>query len=86
MFRRFLIGIGFPILFTHAAYNLAGCGQAKPAEYGTALSACDLQASSWEEYTPCCVEVAKANKRDPAFCFRDFGAAADAGQADGASK
>lgn len=86
MLRRFLLAIGFPILFVHGAYNLAGCAAlkdavtAKPTTYGAELAACDLQASTWEEYTPCCVDVATRYQRDPSFCFRG---ASDAGQPDG---
>lgn len=79
MLRRAFLLIGFPIMLAHAVVS---CVAAKPATYGGALATCDLQAATWEEYTPCCVVVAQRFNRDPSFCFR----ATDAGSQDGGSK
>ena len=43
----------------------------KPAKYGAELELCLELSHSWEEYEPCCTDVAHRYGRDPSFCQRD---------------
>lgn len=62
-------------LFLVFALGLVACdllhATAKPAAYGTELAACEADSHSWDEYTPCCVDVARRYGRDPGFCMPD---------------
>jgi hypothetical protein len=63
------------IAFALIAFACAGAMcRNKPAEYGAMLAVCTETSKSWEEYEPCCVEVARMHQRDPSFCLRDGGA------------
>jgi hypothetical protein len=41
-----------------------------PEDYGLELKACLDASKSWEEYEPCCADVAVRHGRDPSFCLR----------------
>lgn len=43
----------------------------KAADYGQELAACQANSTSWDNYEPCCMAVARRNHRDPSFCLRE---------------
>lgn len=55
-------------------FALAGCAlfesghAARPAAYATELAACQEQSKTWEEYLPCCEDVARRYGRDAGAC------------------
>ena len=57
-----------------AADMTAGCWpESRSADYREALKVCRDQSHTWDEYTPCCVDVARQEHRNPELCFRDGG-------------
>lgn len=64
-------------LVTTACLVLLACLQ--PPKYGAQLAACTELSRTWDEYEPCCIDVARRNGRDPSFCLRekDAGTSAD---------
>ncbi len=48
---------------------------AKPATYGGELASCETSSKGWDDYVPCCVDVARRYGRDPLFCIPDPSAA-----------
>ena len=64
--KRLVLLIVVPILFGH----LFGACLARSAAYGAELAKCEQQATTWDDYTPCCTDVARRYSRDPSFCLK----------------
>jgi hypothetical protein len=65
--KRLVLLIVVPVLFGH----VFGACLVRPAAYGSELAECERQATTWDDYTPCCTNVAHRYGRDPSFCWRD---------------
>jgi hypothetical protein len=65
MLRR----IGLLILLPAVIGQAVSCISTRPAAYASELKACEDWAVSWEQYTPCCANVARRYGRDPSFCL-----------------
>lgn len=61
---------GMSVLAIGALLVACGSLSARPVAYAADLAACETKSKSWEEYTPCCTDVAQHYGRDPSFCAR----------------